>query len=377
MTPHFGVRSIRGVLVKLARLNYSTNSVSVSDAPFLAHSASSIAKLPEFQGVGSTQSMNLCTAINSALRCALETDESAIILGEDVVFGGVFRCTKDLHSQFGGDRVFNTPLSEQGLVGFAIGYAAMNKTAIAEIQFADYVFPAFDQIVNEATKYRYRGGDGFNAGGLTIRMPCSVVGHGGLYHSQSGEAFFSHSPGIRVVMPRSPAQAKGLLLSCIRSQDPCLFMEPKILYRASVEHVPLGDYELPLDKAEILRQGTDITLVGYGTQIYTLMQVAELAAKDGISCEVIDLRTVVPWDRETVVNSVIKTGKCVVTHEAPRTNGIGAEVAAEVQRLAFLNLEAPIARVTGWDVPNSLAFEQFQIPDVTRVLDTVKTTVNY
>merc|ERR1719161_2396462 len=218
-------------------------------------------------------------AINSAMDTVLEADERSLLFGEDVAFGGVFRCSMGLREKYGNDRVFNTPLSEQGIIGFAIGAAAVGYTPIAEIQFADYVFPAFDQIVNEAAKYRYRAGGTWDVGGLTIRMPCGAVGHGGLYHSQSPEAFFSHCPGLNIVVPRGPVQAKGLLLAAIRSPDPTLFFEPKILYRQSVEEVPEGDYELPLGKADIVREGSDVTLIGWGTQVQRLMKAAELAAE--------------------------------------------------------------------------------------------------
>ena len=195
-----------------------------------------------------TRKMNLFTAVNDAMRVALKTDDTAIVFGEDVGFGGVFRCSVGLQEEFGGARVFNTPLSEQGIAGFAIGYAAMGKTAIAEIQFADYIYPAFDQIVNEAAKYRYRSGNQFDCGGLTIRAPSGCVGHGGLYHSQSPEAYFCHTPGLRVVIPSCPSDAKGLLLSAIRSPDPVIFFEPKALYRASVEEVRTAALFLNLSK---------------------------------------------------------------------------------------------------------------------------------
>eukprot|EP01138_Halocafeteria_seosinensis_P014997 gb/GECG01015309.1/.p1 GENE.gb/GECG01015309.1/~~gb/GECG01015309.1/.p1 ORF type:complete len:354 (+),score=35.92 gb/GECG01015309.1/:1-1062(+) len=272
------------------------------------------ADVPETDNV---ERMNLFTAINNALRTALLADEEAIIFGEDVAFGGVFRCTSELRDEFGNHRVFNTPLSEQGIAAFGIGYAAQGKTAIAEMQFADYIFPAFDQLVNEAAKYRYRSGNEFDCGGLTVRAPWGAVGHGGHYHSQSPEAYFAHTPGLKIAIPRSPAQAKGLLLSCIRDRNPCLFFEPKALYRAAVEDVPLEDYEIPLGKAEIVREGSDITLVGYGSQVYVLERAADKAAEQGISCEIIDLRTIAPWDRETVEKSVNKTGRLVVSHEAP------------------------------------------------------------
>ncbi|ANB12625.1 pyruvate dehydrogenase (acetyl-transferring) subunit E1 beta [Sugiyamaella lignohabitans] len=359
----------------------SPNHINLSEASFLARSsrtALSNTELSDLAKNGASKSMNLYQSVNDALRIALETDDTAVLLGEDVAFGGVFRCSMGLQEQFGSQRVFNTPLSEQGLVGFAIGYAAMNQTAIAEIQFADYVFPAFDQIVNEAAKYRYRSNT-FNCGGLTIRMPCGGVGHGAMYHSQSGEAFFSHCPGLKVVIPRSPLQAKGLLLASIRDPNPVIFMEPKILYRASVEHVPLEDYELPLGKAEIIRPGSDVTLIGYGTQLYHMQAAADLAKEKlgGVSCEIIDLRTIVPWDRQTVFDSVNKTGRVVICHEAARSNGVGAELAAEIQENCFLRLESPIQRVTGWDTHVALSFESFQLPDVTRTFHAIKKSLNF
>lgn len=201
--------------------------------------------------------------------------------------------------------------------GFAIGYASMGKTAIAEIQFADYIFPAFDQIVNEAAKFRYRSGNQFNCGGLTIRTPSGAVGHGALYHSQSPEAYFCHTPGLKVVIPSCPSDAKGLLLASIRSPDPVIFFEPKALYRASVEEVPVGDYEVPLGVAKVVQSGSDVTLVGWGGQVNVMRKAASEAAALGISCEVIDLRTLLPWDLPAVVNSVNKTGRLIVTHEAP------------------------------------------------------------
>nr|XP_038033104.1 2-oxoisovalerate dehydrogenase subunit beta, mitochondrial isoform X3 [Anas platyrhynchos] len=250
---------------------------------------------------GETQKMNLFQSITSALDNALAKDPTAVIFGEDVAFGGVFRCTVGLRDKYGKDRVFNTPLCEQGIVGFGIGVAVAGATAIAEIQFADYIFPAFDQIVNEAAKYRYRSGDLFNCGSLTIRAPWGCVGHGALYHSQSPEAFFAHCPGIKVVIPRSPLQAKGLLLSCIEDKNPCIFFEPKILYRAAVEQVPVEPYNIPLSQAEVLQQGSDVTMVAWGTQVHVIKEVAAMAQeKLGVSCEVIDLRTILPWDTETV-----------------------------------------------------------------------------
>lgn len=317
-------------------------------------------------------------AINDALRVALKTDESAVVFGEDVGFGGVFRCSTGLREEFGHARVFNTPLCEQGIAGFGIGYAAMGKTAVAEIQFADYIFPALDQIVNEAAKYRYRSGNQFHCGGLTIRAPYGAIGHGGHYHSQSPEAYFTHTPGLKVVIPRDPIQAKGLLLSCIRDQNPCLFFEPKALYRGSVGDVPVGDYTIPLGKAEIVQPGDDVTVLGWGAQVNVLAKACDAARDElGVSCELIDLRTILPWDVETVVDSVKKTGRLVVSHEAPKTSGFAAEVAATVQDKCFVYLEAPVQRVCGYDTPFPLVFEKFYVPDHLKNFEAIKRAMDF
>eukprot|EP01087_Luapelamoeba_hula_P000296 TRINITY_DN10202_c0_g2_i1.p1 TRINITY_DN10202_c0_g2~~TRINITY_DN10202_c0_g2_i1.p1 ORF type:complete len:396 (-),score=54.35 TRINITY_DN10202_c0_g2_i1:82-1269(-) len=327
---------------------------------------------------GPTVKMNLFTAINNALDVAMGKDSTAVIFGEDVAFGGVFRCTVNLREKYGDDRVFNTPLSEQGIAGFAIGLAALGTTAIAEMQFADYIFPAFDQIVNEAAKYRYRSGNEFNVGALTFRTPYGAVGHGGLYHSQSPEAYFIHTPGLKVVVPSTPREAKGLLLASIRDPNPIIFLEPKRLYRAAVEEVPIGDYEIPLSKGRMVRTGKDITVVGWGAQIHVLNQACEQARQQhGIECDLIDLRTLLPWDMEIVENSVRKTGRLLVSHEAPRTGGFASEIATTIQERCFLHLEAPIARVTGYDVPFPLVYERYYVPDVLKNVDAIQATVQF
>ncbi|KAJ1944686.1 hypothetical protein FBU59_002534 [Linderina macrospora] len=328
---------------------------------------------------GETKKMNMCQAVNDAMRTVLAADDTSVVFGEDVAFGGVFRCSVGLAEEFGRERIFNTPLTEQGIAGFGIGLAAMGHTAIAEIQFADYIFPAFDQIVNEAAKYRYRSGNQFDVGGLTIRTPCSAVGHGAHYHSQSPEAFFAHVPGLKVVMPRSAVQAKGLLLSAIRDKNPVVFFEPKILYRSAVEQVPVDDYMLPLGKAEVLKPGTDVTVVGYGSQMYALENAVQMIERDmpGVSCELIDLRTILPYDIDTVMQSVNKTGRLVVAHEAPRTQGFAAELAAEVQERCFLRLESPIQRVCGLFVPHPLVFERMYMPCAVRVYEAIKNSLSY
>ncbi|RYO77623.1 hypothetical protein DL766_006605 [Monosporascus sp. MC13-8B] len=385
-------RCARRVLGAWSARSYSTHPpnarlnipVDYSTTPLLAHTSQTAlgsTELPPEVRNGTTKRMNLFQAVNDALSIALTEDENVLVFGEDVAFGGVFRCTMKLAENFGGDRVFNMPLTEQGIMGFGIGLAAEGMRPVAEIQFADYVYPAFDQLVNEAAKFRYRDGScGRSAGGLTVRMPCGGVGHGALYHSQSPESLFTHIPGLRVIMPRSPLQAKGLLLSAIRSNDPCIFMEPKILYRAAVEQVPLGPYTLPLSKAEVLKQGKDLTIISYGQPLYICNSAIQKAEQDlGISIELIDLRTVYPWDKETVFKSVQKTGRCMVVHEAMVNAGIGAEVAAAIQEHpeTFIRLEAPVARVAGWSIPTPLLYERFNFPDVANVVADIKNlTIN-
>lgn len=254
----------------------------------------------------------------------------------------------------------------------------MGKKAICEVQFADYIFPAFDQLVNEAAKFRYRSGNQFDCGGLTVRAPCGPVGHGGLYHSQSVESYFTHTPGLRVVIPSSPAEAKGLLLSCIRSNDPCVFFEPKALYRASVEEVPADEFTIPLDTAKVQKRGTDITLIGWGGQMSVLQKACQYAEDElAISCELIDLRTILPWDVDTVTHSVLKTGRAIISHEAPRTGGFAAEISSTIQEECFLSLRAPIVRVCGYDTPFPLSYERYYLPTLPKLIDAIKVTVKY
>ncbi len=322
--------------------------------------------------------MNLLQAVNQALVTAMKKEQSAVVFGEDVAhFGGVFRATSNLKELFGGDRVFNTPIVEQGIIGFAAGLASQGSYPIAEIQFADYIFPAFDQIVNEIAKFRYRSGGQFDCGNLTIRTPYGGGIAGGHYHSQSPEAFFTHVPGIKVVIPRDPYQAKGLLLSSIFDPNPVLFMEPKRLYRAAVGEVPEDDYRISLGEAEVVQSGNDITLVGWGAQMEYLQKASQLAEKEGISCEVIDLRTLQPWDRDTVCQSVKKTGRLLVSHEAPLTGGFAAEIVSEVQRQCFLHLESPAERVCGLDTPYPLAHEKEYMPDQWKLFEAIKRSVNF
>jgi 2-oxoisovalerate dehydrogenase E1 component beta subunit len=322
--------------------------------------------------------MNLLQAINNALITAMTDDEKVMVFGEDVGhFGGVFRATSNLQEKFGKGRCFNTPLTEQGIIGFANGLASHGSVPVAEIQFSDYIFPAFDQIVNETAKWRYRSGGQFTCGTLTIRTPYGGGIAGGLYHSQSPEAFFAHIPGMKVVIPRNPRQAKGLLLASIRDDNPVLFMEPKKLYRASVGDVPETDYELPLGKADVVKEGTDITLLAWGAQVETIEKAAAMAQEIGVSCEVIDLQSILPWDVETICESVCKTGRLLINHEAPLTGGFASEIAATVQERCFLYLESPIARVCGLDTPFPLAHEKEYMPDHLKTFEAIKRTMDY
>ena len=322
--------------------------------------------------------MNLLQAINNALIIAMTENEKVMVFGEDVGhFGGVFRATSNLQEKFGRARCFNTPLTEQGIIGFANGLASQGSVPVAEIQFGDYIFPAFDQIVNETAKWRYRSGGQFSCGTLTIRTPYGGGIAGGHYHSQSPEAYFAHTPGLKIVIPRNPYQAKGLLLASIRDDNPVLFLEPKRLYRASVGEVPEEDYELPIGKAEVTREGSDISLLAWGAQMEIMDKAAELAEKEGISCEIIDLRSILPWDVDTVCESVAKTGRLLISHEAPLTGGFASEIAATVQERCFLNLESPIARVCGLDTPYPLAHEKEYMPDHLKVFEAIKRTVHY
>lgn len=322
--------------------------------------------------------MNLLQAINNALEIAMSKDDKVVCFGEDVGhFGGVFRATSHLQEKFGKSRCFNTPLTEQGIIGFANGLATQGHKPVAEIQFADYIFPAFDQIVNESAKYRYRSGNQFDVGGLTIRSPYGGGIHGGLYHSQSPEAYFTGTPGLKVVIPRNPYQAKGLLLASIRDNNPVIFFEPKRLYRASTGEVPEGDYEIPLGVAEVVKEGTDITILGWGAQMEVLEKAVALAEQDGISCELIDLRTLLPWDVDTVANSVKKTGRLLISHEAPRTGGFAGEISATIQERCFLHLESPISRVTGLDTPFPLAHDKEYMPDHLKNYEAIKQSVQF
>ncbi len=329
--------------------------------------------------------MTMIQALRSAMDIMLERDNNVVIFGEDVgYFGGVFRCTEGLQQKYGKTRVFDTPISESGIVAVAIGMAAYGLRPVVEIQFADYFYPATDQIVSEAARLRYRSAGEFIAP-LTIRMPCGGGIYGGQTHSQSPEAFFTHVCGLRTVMPSNPYDAKGLLIAAIECNDPVIFLEPKRLYNGPFDghherpvipwskhpkgEVPEGYYTVPLESAAIHRPGNELTVIAYGTMVH----VAEAAAQEsGIDAEIIDLRSLWPLDLELIVASVQKTGRCVVVHEATRTSGFGAELVALVQEHCFWHLEAPIVRVTGWDTPYPHAQEWVYFPGPRRVAEGFK-----
>jgi pyruvate dehydrogenase E1 component subunit beta len=322
--------------------------------------------------------VNMIQALNDALKLEMRRDPRVVILGEDVgKLGGVFRVSVDLLKEFGPDRVMDTPLAEAGIIGTAIGMALYGLRPVPEIQFIDFIFPAFDQIVNELAKYRYRSGGQYSCP-MVIRTPYGGGIRGGHYHSQSPEALFIHTPGLKVVIPSNPYDAKGLLLSAIRDEDPVVFMEPKRIYRASKGEVPEGEYTVPLGKAVISREGKDVTLLAYGAMLHTVNEAVDAIDKeDGTSCEVIDLRTLVPLDTKTIIESVQKTGRAVVVHEAPKTCGFGAELIALINEKAFLNLQAPPVRVTGFDTPFPYTLEHEYLPDVGRIREAVQQVMSY
>jgi pyruvate dehydrogenase E1 component beta subunit len=312
--------------------------------------------------------LNLVGAVRLALKQEMERDPDVILLGEDIgTDGGVFRATDGLIKEFGENRVIDTPLSESGIVGVAIGLAVYGLKPVAEIQFEGFLYPALDQIISHAGRIRSRSRGRFHVP-LVIRFPYGGGIRAPEHHSDSPEALLVHTPGVKVAMPSNPYDAKGLLASAIRDPDPVLFMEPKRIYRAIVEEVPESDYTVPLSEAKVAREGTDITLISWGAMMRLSKEAAE-KVKDRISVEVIDLRTLSPMDTATITKSVEKTGRAIVVHEAPRTAGLGAEIAVIINETAFLSLEAPIERVTGFDVPfPQHKLENYYLPDTDRII---------
>jgi 2-oxoisovalerate dehydrogenase E1 component beta subunit len=324
--------------------------------------------------------MTMIEAIRDAMDVAMGRDNRVIVFGEDVgYFGGVFRCTAGLQKKYGPTRCFDTPINESGIVGAGIGMAAYGLRPVVEIQFADYVYPAYDQIVSEAARLRYRSNGDFTCP-MVIRMPTGGGIFGGQTHSQSPEALFTHVTGLKVIVPSNPQDAKGLLLAAIEDPDPVVFLEPKRLYNGPFDghhdrpvtawkshelgEVEPGHYTIPIGKAVVRREGAEVTVLTYGTMVHVALAAAE---ETGVDAEVIDLRTLLPLDLDTIVTSVRKTGRCVVVHEATLTSGFGAELAALVQAECFYHLEAPVRRVAGWDTPYPHAHEWAYFPGPDRV----------
>ena len=321
--------------------------------------------------------LTLIQAVNDGLKTVMRNDPTVLVFGEDVgPKGGVFLATEGLTAEFGASRCFDTPLSEDGIVGTAIGMAMNGLRPVAEIQFQDFIFPAFDQIVSEAAKLRYRSGGQYTSP-LVIRTPYGGGIRGGLYHSQSGEAYFAHTPGLKVVIPSTPHDAKGLLIASIQDPDPVLFMEPKALYRSVKGEVPEGEYTVDLSTLRRVREGGDVTLFCYGAMVPVAEQAAKVAAESGIETLVIDLRTLLPLDEEGVVEAAKATGRVVVLHEAPRFCGYGAEISAIIAERCIEYMEAPVVRVTGFDTPFPNTLEHHYMPDQRRVLDAIEHVARY
>ncbi|WP_043114158.1 alpha-ketoacid dehydrogenase subunit beta [Solimonas soli] len=332
--------------------------------------------------------MNMIQAINSAMDVTMQRDDNVVVFGEDVgYFGGVFRATAGLQKKYGRTRVFDTPIAEGGILGTAIGMGAYGLRPVVEVQFADYIYPAFDQLVSEAARLRHRSAGQYWAP-LTVRSPCGGGIFGGQTHSQSPEGIFTHVCGLKTVMPSNPYDAKGLLIAAIEDDDPVIFFEPKRLYNGpfdghhdrplkswaghALAEVPEGHYRIELGKASIVRPGNEVTVLCYGTMVHVCLAAAE---ESGVDAEVIDLRSLLPVDLETIEASVKRTGRCVIVHEATRTGGYGAELSAMVQEQCFWHLEAPIERVTGWDTPYPHALEWDYFPGPARVAAALKRTM--
>lgn len=321
--------------------------------------------------------INIVQAVNQALREEMRRDDRIIVLGEDVgKDGGVFRATEGLYDEFGQDRVIDTPLAESGIIGTAIGMAIYGLNPVPEIQFLDFIYPAFDQIVTNLAKLRYRSGGQYSCH-LVVRAPYGGGIKGGHYHSQSSEAYFCHTAGLKVVIPATPYDTKGLLLASLRDEDPIIFLEPKRIYRAVKGEVPDGEYTVPIGKARIAREGTDLTIFAYGAMLHVALEAAELAAKNGVQAEVIDLRTLVPLDIDAVLDSAKKTGRVIILHEAPKTGGYGAEIAALIAEKAIDYLKGPIIRVTGYDTPFPYTLEEHYLPNAQKVLKAIGKIMEY
>ncbi len=319
--------------------------------------------------------INIVQAVNLALKQEMKKDKKVIVLGEDVgINGGVFRATDNLYDLYGKDRVIDTPLSESGIIGTSIGLAVGGMRPVAEIQFSGFMYPAFDQIISHASRIRNRTRGRFTCP-MVIRAPYS----GGIkaleHHSESMEAIYVHTPGLKVVIPSTPYDTKGLLVSAMRDPDPVIFLEPKRIYRAIKQEVPEKEYTIPLGKAEVRKEGSDVTLIAWGAMVRECEKASE---QSNVSCEIIDLRSLKPMDTETIVESVEKTGRCVIVHEAPMTCGVGAEISARIMEKVLLDLKAPVERVTGFDTVIPLAkLEDHYLPNPKRIVKAIERVVNF
>ena len=322
--------------------------------------------------------MNIIQAVNDALDLAMSADERVVVLGEDVgKFGGVFRATSGLYQKYGEARVIDTPLAEGGIIGAAIGMALKGLRPVPEIQFVDFIYPAFDQIVSEMAKFRYRSGGEYTVP-LVVRTPFGGGIKGGLYHSQSPEAYFTHTAGLKVVVPSNPYDAKGLLLSAIDDPDPVIFMEPKRVYRAAKGEVPEGPYRIPLGQGAVVCEGDDCSVLVWGAMVYEAIEAVDrVQREDGVSIDLIDLRTLLPLDIDLITESVRRTGRVVVVHEAPLTGGYAAEIVSRIAERCFDRLEAPPKRVTGWDTPFPYTLDEDYLPRALRIAHAIRETLAY
>jgi pyruvate dehydrogenase E1 component beta subunit len=325
-----------------------------------------------------TQNLTLVQAVRDGLHDEMARDDDVLVMGEDVgKNGGVFRATEGLYDEFGEDRVIDTPLAEAGIVGTAIGMAAYGLKPVAEIQFMGFIYPAFDQIVSHAARLRTRSRGRFTAP-MVVRAPYGGGIRAPEHHSESTEAFFTHQPGLKVVIPSTPYDTKGLLISAIRDPDPVVFLEPKLIYRAFREEVPDGPYEVPIGEAVTRREGSDISVFTWGAMTRPTIEAAEDLAEEGIDCDVVDLRTMKPMDTDAIVESFKKTGRAAVVHEAPKTAGLASEVASTIQEEALLYQEAPVKRITGFDTPFPLyALEDYYLPEPARIKDGIRDAVEF
>lgn len=329
------------------------------------------------QEADATQRLTLVQAVRDGLYTEMRRDEDVVVMGEDVgENGGVFRATQGLIDEFG-DRVIDTPLAEAGIAGTAIGMAAHGLRPVAEFQFLGFIYPGFDQIVSHAARLRARSNGRYTCPAV-FRAPYGGGIQAPEHHSESTEAFFAHQPGLKVVIPSTPYDTKGLLVSAIRDPDPVVFLEPKLIYRAFREDVPEGSYEVPLGEATVRREGADVSVYTWGAMVRPTMEAADQLESEGIDAEVVDLRTVSPLDEATLVASFEKTGRGVVVHEAPKTGGLAGEITATLQEHSLLYQEAPIERVTGFDVPFPLySLEEYYMPEAARIADGIRETVEF